>query len=140
MVTREGIYIGNKEISERYVGSKLVWSKFKFLFSTNQLFSFRQLDSNKWTAQVLNARGLSNDIINNIHGNPPKKLMIKIRKNSVTYTFYASDLKFYNGSSGTDNYYTHNNGMILTFDDTTKRDEFHIFVQPNDTLDFYGKY
>ena len=30
--------------------------------------------------------------------------------------------------------------MILTFDDTTKRDEFYSFVEQNDTLDFYGKY
>ena len=27
MVEREGIYVGNKEISERYVGDKLVWGK-----------------------------------------------------------------------------------------------------------------
>lgn len=140
MVTREGIYIGNKEISERYVGSKLVWSKFKFLFTANRLFSLKQFGSNEWTAQISNETQISRDIINNIHGNPPKKLMIKIRRDSVTYTFYASRLTFYHGGSGTDNYSQFNEGMILTFDDTTKRDEFYRFVQQNDTLDFYGKY
>ena len=27
MATREGIYVGSKDIIERYVGNKLVWSK-----------------------------------------------------------------------------------------------------------------
>lgn len=139
-MAREGIYVGGHEIVERYVGSNLVWSKFKFLFTANRLLSLEQFGSNEWTAQISNETQISRDIINNIQGNPPKKLMIKIRKNSVTYTLYASGLRFYTVSSGTNNYYTHNKGMILTFDDTTKRDEFYSFVEQNDTLDFYGKY
>lgn len=31
MATREGIYVGGHEIIERYVGSKLVWQKWRFL-------------------------------------------------------------------------------------------------------------
>ena len=36
-MAREGIYVGNHEIVERYVGDKLVWQKWKFLnsFTTN---------------------------------------------------------------------------------------------------------
>lgn len=32
-MAREGIYIGGREIVERYVGDKLVWKKWKFLGS-----------------------------------------------------------------------------------------------------------
>ena len=31
MATREGIYVGGKDIIERYVGDKLVWSKWVYV-------------------------------------------------------------------------------------------------------------
>ena len=34
-MTREGIYINGKEITQRYVGNRLVWEKMKMLFSGN---------------------------------------------------------------------------------------------------------
>lgn len=30
---REGIYVGNKEVTKRYIGNRLVWEKLKLLFS-----------------------------------------------------------------------------------------------------------
>ena len=30
---REAIYVGNKEVTQRYVGSRLVWEKIRLLFS-----------------------------------------------------------------------------------------------------------
>ena len=30
---REGIYVGNKEVTKRYIGNSLVWEKLKLLFS-----------------------------------------------------------------------------------------------------------
>ena len=30
---REGIYVGNKEVTKRYIGNSLVWEKMKLLFS-----------------------------------------------------------------------------------------------------------
>lgn len=30
---REGIYVGTKEVTQRYIGSRLVWEKMKLLFS-----------------------------------------------------------------------------------------------------------
>ena len=32
---REGIYVGKKEVTQRYIGSRLVWEKMKLLFSGN---------------------------------------------------------------------------------------------------------
>ena len=34
-MAREGIYVGGKEIIQRYVGNKLVWEKFKLLVTNN---------------------------------------------------------------------------------------------------------
>lgn len=30
---REGIYVGNKEVTKRYIGNSLVWEKLKLLFN-----------------------------------------------------------------------------------------------------------
>ena len=30
---REGIYVGNKEVTQRYIGARLVWEQIKLLFS-----------------------------------------------------------------------------------------------------------
>ena len=32
-MAREGIYVGNKEVTHRYIGAKLVWVKIRLLFS-----------------------------------------------------------------------------------------------------------
>ena len=32
-MAREGIYVGNKEVTQRYIGSRLVWMKIRLLFS-----------------------------------------------------------------------------------------------------------
>ena len=32
-MARKGIYVGNKEVTHRYIGTKLVWVKIKLLFS-----------------------------------------------------------------------------------------------------------
>ena len=32
---REGIYVGTKEVTQRYIGTRLVWEKIKLLFSGN---------------------------------------------------------------------------------------------------------
>lgn len=37
---REGIYVGNKEVTQRYIGSRLVWEKIKLLFNGNISISY----------------------------------------------------------------------------------------------------
>lgn len=32
-MVREGIYVGNKEVTQRYIGNRLAWEKLKLLFS-----------------------------------------------------------------------------------------------------------
>mgnify|MGYP000845839806 CR=1 FL=1 len=42
---REGIYVGNKEVSQRYIGTKLVWEKIKLLFSGNVSITYDRNNS-----------------------------------------------------------------------------------------------
>lgn len=37
---REAIYVGNKEVTQRYVGARLVWEKIKLLYSSNIFISY----------------------------------------------------------------------------------------------------
>ena len=32
-MAREGIYVGNKEVTHRYIGTRLIWVKIRLLFS-----------------------------------------------------------------------------------------------------------
>lgn len=44
---REGIYVGNKEVTKRYIGNKLVWEKLKLLFSGKETIFY-----NSFTREV----------------------------------------------------------------------------------------
>lgn len=44
---REGIYIGNKEVTKRYIGNNLVWEKLKLLFSGKETIFY-----NSFTREV----------------------------------------------------------------------------------------
>lgn len=47
---REGIYVGNKEVTQRYIGTRLVWEKIKLLFSGNVSINYygsKQITLNK---------------------------------------------------------------------------------------------
>lgn len=37
---REGLFIGNKEVTKRYIGDKLIWEKFRLLSSETGLLSY----------------------------------------------------------------------------------------------------
>ena len=37
---REAIYVGNKEVTQRYVGSRLVWEKIKLLYSSHVFITY----------------------------------------------------------------------------------------------------
>ena len=47
-MAREGIYVGGKEITQRYVGDKLVWEKVKVLFSGNVPINY-----NRYNRQII---------------------------------------------------------------------------------------
>ena len=57
MATREGIYVGGHEIVERYVGSRLVWEKEKWIF----VGSFRDLSLRTISSDFLVLNTTNND-------------------------------------------------------------------------------
>lgn len=62
---REGIYVGTKEVTQRYIGTMLVWEKMKLLFSGNISINYfrdsRQIilnkDFSKGTIKALEING-----------------------------------------------------------------------------------
>ena len=57
---REGIYVGNKEVTKRYIGNSLVWKKMKLLFSgkvTLIYSAFTRSDLSLENAKVIEING-----------------------------------------------------------------------------------
>ena len=59
MATREGIYVGGHEIVERYVGSRLVWEKFKLVLIGSLPYNFTPSYGNSNSVEYIlnNANG-----------------------------------------------------------------------------------
>ena len=59
MATREGIYVGGHEIVERYVGSRLVWEKFKLVLIGSFPYNFTSSNANSNSVEYIirNANG-----------------------------------------------------------------------------------
>ena len=139
MVEREGIYVGNKEITERYVGDKLVWSKFRYINSINNWRVTNDYQSTSWTA-TFGDSGKFSDIYKKTVNKTIKKVMIKIRRDSTFYKFYAMNVSVYDSNSGSHNYNKQEYGLILTFADESIRNKFSSFFKNSDTIDIYVQY
>ena len=87
MATREGIYVGDKDIVERYVGDKLVWSKWFYVGGFEYLDD--PTDSDDYLTFDLTAKG---GTFNNNYREENRTKSVKIRikqlNNSIT-TVYA---------------------------------------------------
>lgn len=82
---REGIYVGNKEVTKRYIGDILVWEKLKLLFSGKETIFY-----NSFTREVsiLNQElSLENAKVIEINGH-------KIEISKVTKGVNATEFKF----------------------------------------------
>lgn len=55
MATREGIYVGGKDIIERYVGDKLIWSKWIRIGSVRSINSPKSLNSKVASMDINNS-------------------------------------------------------------------------------------
>lgn len=55
MATREGIYVGGKDIIERYVGNKLVWSKWIRIGSVRSINSPKSFTSTVASMDISNS-------------------------------------------------------------------------------------
>lgn len=89
---REGIYVGNKEVTKRYIGDILVWEKLKLLFSGKETIFY-----NSFTREVsiLNQE-LSLENVKAIEINGQKIFVSSVRKgiNITVFKFVDSANEF----------------------------------------------
>lgn len=57
-MAREGIYVNGKEITQRYVGNRLVWEKMKMLFSGNVSVTYDRYLREIGIGQVLSFKNI----------------------------------------------------------------------------------
>ena len=138
MATREGIYVGGHEIVERYVGSRLVWEKEKWVF----VGSFRDLSIPTISSEFLifdttNKDGSFNDKYRNRSKITKTKITIRPKNGVkiVAYARYAYTHRPNEYSSGMNK----RPGLYIEFTDTNQRDEFRRNFTDGASLDIYIK-
>lgn len=76
-MAREGIYAGNKEVTHRYIGAKLVWVKIRLLFSGDVSINYygskritlnKDFSQNKIKTVEINGKEISTSKIENKQG------------------------------------------------------------------------
>lgn len=89
---REGIYIGSKEVTKRYIGDKLVWEKLKLLFSGKETIFYNAFSKE---VSILNQE-LSLDNVKVIEINEQKIAVSSVRKgvNITVFKFVDSAKEF----------------------------------------------
>lgn len=100
MAAREGIYVGGHEIIERYVGSKLVWQKWRFLKR------FSNLKSAIIYSYSSNTVAVDGNFISlaSSFDSENRKLKLINYSNYDTEVFYANRVYVYTRYSGESNY------------------------------------
>ena len=86
MATREGIYVGGHEIIERYVGDKLVWSKWIRIGTARSINSPRSLNS---TTASMDINNLSRFINHPRYGRGKTKKVKIVDENNNSNVFFA---------------------------------------------------
>ena len=138
MATREGIYVGGHEIVERYVGSRLVWEKEKWIF----VVSFRDLINPTISSIFLIFRTINkDDLFNDKYRNRSKITKTKINikpKQGVKRVVYARYAYTHhpNEYSGDMN---KSPGLYIEFTDINQRDEFIKNFTDGASIDIYIK-
>lgn len=136
MATREGIYVGGKDIVERYVGDKLVWSKWVYVGYFQNLRT--PFDSNGYLVfNVSSADGDFNDKYREENRVKDVKVRIQHRNNTIT-TVYAKYAQLYTRNTGQDNYST-GNSLYISFKDDNQKQVFKSNFKDYDSLFFYFK-
>lgn len=136
MATREGIYVGGKDIVERYVGDKLVWSKWVYVGYFQNLRT--PFDSNGYLIfSVSSADGGFNTKYREATKVKDVKIRIRHRNNTIT-TVYAKYAQVYNRNTGEDNYHTRNS-LYISFKDDNQKQVFKSNFANGDSLFFYFK-
>lgn len=133
MATREGIYVGDKDIIERYVGDKLVWSKWVYV-------GYYQNLRTPYYSQgylIFNPIGLGNFNDNHRDMSRVKDVKVHIQhRNDTITTVYAKYAQLYTRNTGEDNYST-GKSLYISFKDDNQRQVFENNFSNGDSLFFY---
>lgn len=125
MATREGIYVSGKDIIERYVGDKLVWSKWVYVGYFQYLYT--PTESGDYLVLDLTAKGgVFNTNYRTENNTKGVKIRIQHLNNSIT-TVYAKYA------------YTVTNKLYVKFLDGNQKQVFKNNFRDRDSLFFYFK-
>lgn len=88
---RETIYVGNKEVTQRFIGTKLVWEKIKLLFSGNVSISYDRNNS-----QIILNKDFSQNTVKllEINGQKISFSSVENKQGKTHITFNESVAKF----------------------------------------------
>jgi len=99
-MAREGIYVGNKEVTHRYIGARLVWMKIRLLFSGDVSINY---DSH--SKQIILVKELPQNNIKTLEINGKEISFSKIRNGSgVTYVTFTESLGEFERKTGFNRY------------------------------------
>ncbi len=135
MATREGIYVGGKDIVERYVGDKLVWSKWVYVGY------FRNLRTPLDSQGYLIFDSISSSGFNDKYRDESRVKDVKVRiqhRNDTITTVYAKYARFYDSNTGQDNY-RRGKSLYISFKDDNQKQVFKSNFANGDSLFFYFK-
>lgn len=86
---REAIYVGNKEVTQRYIGTRLVWEKIKLLFSGNV-----SIDYDKYNSKIVLYHDFSQSTIENIEINGKEISFSSVeKKQGKTYVTFNESVE-----------------------------------------------
>lgn len=107
-MAREGIYVGGKEVTQRYIGTRLVWEKSASLLYSDTLIVSKESSSPLiyfYTSANLNGRSIQKVEIN---GHTPSNVRIQAKSDSsieIRFTNYGDLLTFWRDELKQDNRY-----------------------------------
>ncbi|MFS9082234.1 hypothetical protein [Streptococcus mitis] len=135
MATREGIYVGGKDIIERYVGTRLVWSKWVYVGYYQNLRT--PYDSQGY----LIFDSISSSGFNDKYRDESRVKDVKVRiqhRNDTITTVYAKYARLYDRNTGQDNY-RRGKSLYISFKDDNQKQVFKSNFANGDSLFFYFK-
>lgn len=132
-MAREGIYVGGREIVERYVGSKLVWQKWRFLKRFSNLFYASIYQYNKRQVEISapyeSLKGVT-------FGTNASKVKVINYTNYGTEVFYAKSVDVWGSNTGENNY-NDARQIYITFNTQEEASDFQARYHSGGTIDIY---
>lgn len=99
---REGIYVGTKEVTQRYIGSRLVWEKMKLLFSGDVSINYFRDSS-----QIILNRDFSQSTIKALEINGQKIPFSRAEnKQNQSYITFSESVEKFEQKTGFNRYRT----------------------------------